>query len=343
MKKFFHISDVHLGGRSKFVPGLMNKQLEILEKIFSQAVEQKITEIVIAGDLFDSPQITSSVIEELKNLIQKFKDINFISISGTAGHDGLDNERSVYNRTIFRSFPENFIILDRIKEKIFTANDMTFYGAASGQAGDIQTKYHILIFHGAPNDLDICLTALPGKKFDYIAMGHYHSFEVFKKNNIRTAYSGTVLAFEEPKGRSGEGDSSYAEVTLSGSGVEIVKKTSSEIKIIKKFIQSEKDIMNLKDSINSSSYLHLSGNEIYQEKAEEILKAAAASFKYNPIKLKEIPAVLTNSIKEIIDEHLKEDLPWNLIHETALRLISGEEGSDFLKPEKYFNQNKLIS
>ncbi len=77
------------------------------------------------------------------------------------------------------------------------------------------------------------------------------------------------------------------------------------------------------------------GSSQYTKDAASSFKTRTAGFSYIPVDLKDIPPRLIEVMDAIIQEqNTDSDIPWDLVREAALKLISGEEGQNYLKHDK---------
>ena len=339
-----HIGDVHLGTSSDYVQDILSQQISVLDLIFSEAEKNQASAIVIAGDLFNSPQVPNAVINRFFSMASGHKSIPVIIASGTHGHDSIENEKSVYRRPIFKSKPDNVTLLDDASGGHVIVNGIAFYSRnfkelASG------ADYHVLVFHGNRQEASNYIQSSAIRNYSYIAMGHFHFFNEFKIEGITAAYCGTPLAFEAPKGSQGKNDSTYALVHLERGGTTVEQRSASGINIIKAFIASEEHIERLKGLVNKDTHVILSGKVDLREKVENEIKPLAATFSFDGITLGGVPPMLIKLLDEIIAARMKDgdgNIPWEDVREVALKLISNEEGKGFLNPERFICETIII-
>ncbi len=221
MARILHTADLHLGVK---LSGLGKAGNEVrasikatLTSIIDMAIEEKVDAVVIAGDLFDSNQVSGSLIRFALGEIARLGEIPCVILPGT--HDcleegsvlmSLDHNEKPANVSVFLD-PENPVI--HLKDK-----NLTFYGMpnmASRSTKNPVTSVqrlehdgtHILLAHGsymipektAADDHPFGLDDIDNSGFDYIALGHWHSFFELPTTKTKAAYCGSPepLAFDQ--------------------------------------------------------------------------------------------------------------------------------------------------
>jgi DNA repair exonuclease SbcCD nuclease subunit len=213
MAKILHTADLHLGAR---LPGLGRSGDRVrsalksaLTAIIDLAIHEKVDAVIIAGDLFDSNQVSSSLIRFALGEIARLKGIPCLVLPGT--HDCLeegsvlmsfDHHDKPDNLSVFLD-PENPVI--RLKDR-----ELTFYGlpnlssrstknpVASVRREEHDGK-HVLLAHGsfvipgktAPDDHPFTADDIDKSGFDYVALGHWHSLFELPTTRTKAAYCGS--------------------------------------------------------------------------------------------------------------------------------------------------------
>jgi len=241
MAKILHTADLHLGlklsGLGKSGDKVRAAIKDSFAKMIDICLEQDIDAFVIAGDLFDSNKVSKPLLDFALREISRLKNIPAIVIPGT--HDYLD-ENSVLNTLDESECPENLYLFNNPEECKFAFPEMglTFYANPNQSTKSEQSPledlrpdsapgYHIAIAHGslaipgkfAPDDWPITLEEIENSGFDYIALGHWHSFMRGPTLKVPAVYCGTpeTISFKQK-------DSGYASiVTFSEGNVEIEK------------------------------------------------------------------------------------------------------------------------
>ena len=230
--KLYHLSDLHLGvdppavGRAHHQRTTMEKLREVIDRARGEGMRF----VVLAGDIFDSNALPSSLVLEFLELLSEAKDVNFILLPGggnahseeVSGHDAY-TENSIYRRLEVKShFDRNdhlHLLTPEAPAAVFEEEGVAFYGGffdyprAELAEG---VSHHVAVMHGAFGERrefkEKSLKDERAEAYDYLALGHYHRF---KRVSDRAAYSGAFIQFEFLPYR--EGTSGYVEVDLSTS------------------------------------------------------------------------------------------------------------------------------
>ncbi len=205
--KILHCADLHIGAKESFLEEKAElRRREIIltfEKIVDLAVENSVDLLLIAGDLFDSNNIPTSLIEPILNKIQTAHKLRVVYAAGN--HDPL-NSQSPFERA---KIPENLYILKPEQTVItFPKIGANIYGRSfeaafcEGLKGPAFTPenydfINIGVLHGEiTSDLNsrynpITKGFIESSNLDYLALGHIHKrSEIEKSGNTFFAYSG---------------------------------------------------------------------------------------------------------------------------------------------------------
>lgn len=204
--KIIHCADLHLD--SKMTANLSKEQakerkMEILRtfsKMVEYAARNEVTAILIAGDLFDTRNVSATVRNHVRDVIANHSQIDFLYLRGN--HDN-----------------DNFLSkLDEIPENLYLFNDkwLTYtYGKVAVTGIELNKEnsltayntlvldhdvYNIVTLHGQLTEYkskdkveNISLDHLRNKNIDYLALGHIHNFVMDKLDARGTyAYSGCL-------------------------------------------------------------------------------------------------------------------------------------------------------
>lgn len=202
--KILHTSDLHLGSPlTSRLSGdkLRERKGELLasfERMIEEAVYQKVSLFIIAGDLFDTERITKSTAERVIGAIAKHPFLEFLYLSGNHEKNALI-ESGITLPDNLKLFGEDWTYFDygevcvagrsEIKEGMFSTLSLGY------------TKTNIVVLHGALADGRsggeiIGRRELEGKNVDYLALGHYHTYTEERLFDTGVAvYAGT------PEGR----------------------------------------------------------------------------------------------------------------------------------------------
>ncbi len=213
--KIIHTADLHLGSRFR---GLLTdekgeERRGELRTSFSRLVEyardNRIDNILIAGDLFDSAFPAKKDRALFYNTVRRHVGISFYYLRGNHDISGSDDEGNMPNLHVFSDewtsydLGEN-IILTGIEST--DENVLSKYGTLLLDGN----KKNIVMMHGASSGAQddgyrIDFKKLVGKYIDYLALGHYHSYSSGTVDSRgRYVYSGCLegRGFDEcgPKG-----------------------------------------------------------------------------------------------------------------------------------------------
>ena len=210
MIKILHTADIHLGREFSFLREkgneYRNQLLATFENIVDLAISESVSLLLIAGDLFDTNRVHGIVIRRVLSAFKKLesKGIHVCIIPGT--HDIYD-EDSVYR---FVKFPSNVTVFTpEFDREVYKDLDLTVYGEVfDGKYVDespIQrlslskdSKYHIGMAHCSVKiegwiEKDALLLGRDGianSGLDYLALGHWHSFQDFSQGDTKAFYCG---------------------------------------------------------------------------------------------------------------------------------------------------------
>ena len=205
--KIIHTADLHLG--SKLTANLNKeksnvRKAEILSnfsRLLCVAKEMDVSVVVIAGDLFDTKRITKHVASEVLSALEMYPEIQVVYVVGNHEDSAL--------KTVVDDLPNNFICIDDTKWQYVKFDDVTIAGANLVESNsqillntlilDKEDK-NIVVLHGETSNHKsdtpaekINIPTLKNKNIDYLALGHYHSFEIDKIDDRGIyAYSGCL-------------------------------------------------------------------------------------------------------------------------------------------------------
>ena len=243
MIRILHTADLHLDGS---FAGLGNRApqrqvdfLETFERIVTLAIKQEVQLLLIAGDLFDHPRPSQVVLGKVQAGLQRLAERGIVPVLLPGTHDSLVSADAVYRQC---EFP-GVVLLDQpqLQEPLaltVAEQQLFLYGfayrsyvsenALAGMQRRNDDGIHIGLLHGSrqgspewnyrKKDLPFTLDDLKRWDLDYVALGHYHSYEVLAEGErIYACYPGS------PEGkRFGENGPRYcALVTIDESGAAI--------------------------------------------------------------------------------------------------------------------------
>lgn len=202
--KILHTSDLHIcSPLSSRLPAdkIRQRKGELLagfEGMVEEALYQRVSIFIIAGDLFDTERITKSAAERVIGAIAKCPSIDFLYLSGNHEKNAL-TESGI-------PLPENLKLFGD-DWTYFEYGSVTIAGRSEISADMFRSlsldydRANIVVLHGALTDgrtsgENIGIRDLEGKNVDYLALGHYHSYSKHQIDDTGLAvYCGT------PEGR----------------------------------------------------------------------------------------------------------------------------------------------
>jgi DNA repair exonuclease SbcCD nuclease subunit len=202
--KILHTSDLHIGSplTSRLSQDKVRERkgelLTNFERMIEEAVYQRVSLFIIAGDLFDTSKITKSNAERVIGAIARCPSIDFLYLSGNHEKNAL-TESDVALPENLKLFGDGWTYFDYGEVCVAGRSEIE-----SGMFSSLELDYrktNIVVLHGALADgktggETIGRRELEGKHIDYLALGHYHTYSEHKIDETGIAvYAGT------PEGR----------------------------------------------------------------------------------------------------------------------------------------------
>lgn len=205
--RLLHCADIHIGAADSslgsFAQTRRYETLLTFEKIVDTAIKREIQVAAIAGDLFDSNSVETSLVDSVLAKIAAAPDIKFIYAAGN--HDPLNSASPIAGREL----PNNLFILDG-KDECLTFDDLGLrvYGRSFENTHMQGEKIfsltppdddyvNLMVLHGElKSDLKSYYNAITpefitSSGMDYIALGHVHKrTEILKLGSTCFAYCG---------------------------------------------------------------------------------------------------------------------------------------------------------
>jgi DNA repair protein SbcD/Mre11 len=231
MIRLLHTADLHL---SASFPSLGERGAErqrdflaTLDHLVMLAIKHDVHLFLIAGDLFDRPEPEPSAVARVQSAVKRLRDRGIVPVILPGTHDHTVGPHSIYRK---EQFP-GAILLDQptVEEPVSLSvkgEPVFLYGfafrtfaskdALAGMARREGEGIHIGLLHGSrqgspeweyrKKDLPFTLSQLKGWNLDYVALGHYHTFETLEDDGrLWACYPGS------PEGkRFGENGARYA-------------------------------------------------------------------------------------------------------------------------------------
>lgn len=354
--KILHISDTHLGYsayRKLTEENINQREMDnylSFQKVIDKALLIKPDIVIHSGDLFDSVRPNNRAITiSIKQILRLSEnDIPFIIISGNHEQPKLKETGHIFS--IFEHIKNVYPVYKLEYEKFqFSINGESIKIHAIPQTLskedfiknlnkiklDSNKDFNILILHGAIkgikefkmnefNELIIPDNYLK-KKFDYIALGHYHKYSKIS-NNCQYAGSTEHFSFSESKDEKG-----FIQI--------ILKKNNINTKFIK---IKNREILDLKPINCKNLYL-----EQIMESIELIIKKNNPKDKILRIKLENIPIELYRGIdfekiKNLCKNATHYEIKVNIENKTDDKIIQNSRINSISSEYKDFINNKNL-
>ena len=201
--RILHTSDLHLASpiSSRLSPDAARIRRREIGEVFARLCEAARAEgcaaMIIAGDLFDTDCVSRPAIEAVLQTMRSERSLSFFYLAGN--HEGEIIRKSGLE------IPRNLFIFGE-EWTSFSAGDVVISGRSSLKKGAFDElklssdMKNIVVLHGELRDHTD--TDVIGKRdavgvgIDYLALGHYHSYdEIVLDKRTRAVYCGT------PEGR----------------------------------------------------------------------------------------------------------------------------------------------
>jgi len=211
MVRLLHTADIHLGRQ---FPSLRNKAseyrnqlLRTFEKIVDLAGTEKVSLLLVAGDLLDSNRVYGLTIGKVLSAFRKLETsgIRVCIIPGT--HDAYSED------SLYRSlrFPQNVTVFTpEHSQQTYEDLDVTIHGMVpeskswgksplQGLLLTQKSKFHIGMAHCSVKRAGIIerdamildKDEIASSGLDYLALGHWHSFQDFSQGSTVACYCGS--------------------------------------------------------------------------------------------------------------------------------------------------------
>ena len=180
--KFIHCADLHLD--AKMSANLDKdkakiRKTEILhtfERMVEYAAEHDVFGILIAGDMFDTKNITATTKNAVLYQINNHPDITFFYLNGNHDNDNFLANLDIIPENL-KMFGPNWTAYD-FGKIVITGIDLSTENTSLAHASLMldSDKFNIVMMHGQDGEL-INLRALKNKNIDYLALGHIHAYK----------------------------------------------------------------------------------------------------------------------------------------------------------------------
>ena len=207
--KIIHCSDLHLDADLKTnfdaasASGRRAELLDTFRRLCRTARDEKVTAILICGDLFDTGSPSPSAVRFVEDLILTYGEICFFYLRGN--HDArsalFENRTKPDNLFYFGSTWTHWALPPgRQGERPVCITGMEPGSASFTPPLLDHRSLNIVMLHGqvidgysATGEESVPLGALAGRGIDYLALGHLHHYRTFALDSRGTAaYSGCL-------------------------------------------------------------------------------------------------------------------------------------------------------
>lgn len=223
--RFLHIADVHLG--AKFLnlgrrgEAQRTQLLQAFDDAVNLAVRERVDMVLIAGDLFDSADVSRSLVARVGYHMQDLGAVGIPVFVSPGTHDPY-GERSIW-KTAELARAENLRIFE--SEQVMPMGvpelDCTIYGNANVRPfankyplakfrPDDATRFRVGMVHASFEIPDITedtyvVTSANVRDcgLDYLALGHYHSLSERSAGDTTAFYPGSLEMVRMQKGDCG--------------------------------------------------------------------------------------------------------------------------------------------
>lgn len=189
--KIIHCADLHLDSRmsanltKEQAKERKNEILRTFVHIVEYAVGNGVRAIMIAGDLFDTRNISAMARNVVRDAIVSHPDIDFLYLKGNHDNDNFLAQ--------LEELPPNLkLFSDRWSAYSYECGDVVISGLELSEENSAYAynslvlehdAFNIVMLHGQAGEYQggkgaqsISLSALRNKNIDYLALGHVHSY-----------------------------------------------------------------------------------------------------------------------------------------------------------------------
>lgn len=205
--RFLHTADVQIGARfvqfGEQAGRLREARVRALTRLLATAAERGVDAVVIAGDLFESNQLADRLVGEVFEIFAAHDEVPVFILPGN--HDPCSGPASVWMRAPFREPPGHVVVWREARPLVW--RDVAWLPVPIEQhrstrdpslpmvamAADCPAdRIKIGVTHGAlriegkhqPNDHPIALQAARRAGLDYLAVGHWHTAQIYDDGRL---------------------------------------------------------------------------------------------------------------------------------------------------------------
>lgn len=179
--KIIHAADIHFCSRIDY-PFQKERKEEIRNsflRMVEYAEEQKVSAILLSGDIFDSNTPGIKDMEFFISVIKEHSRIQFYYLRGNHDFKNSLSNYEIGNLNLFsdtwRYYEMNDVVIAGIEMN--SSNYLSMYSSLNLD----KQKTNVVLLHGKISESDsvesIRLSKLKDKNIDYLALGHIHSYQ----------------------------------------------------------------------------------------------------------------------------------------------------------------------
>jgi len=361
--KILHIADTHLGYsayRKSTDEGINQRELDAYDsfkQFVDYAIKNKPDLIIHAGDLFDSVRPNNRAITfALKQIIRISEaDIPIIIIAGNHEQPKLKETGHIFSifdhiSNVYPVYNEKYETIDlEIKKEKITIHAIPQYTSKTDFNKDLKkiktnktADYNLFTAHGSItgikefsmnefNELFIPTNEL-SKDFDYIALGHYHSYTKINKNAF---YSGSTekLTFTDAPDKKGYIEIELKNKQLKTSFIELKNREMIDIKPIKCSNLKLDEVMNkIKQTVKEINP---------KEKTIRMTLESIPAHIYRGIDFSEIRKLSSNAVHFEIKANVAKDTDKKIQTNSKIDALA-QEFKQFLEDQNVKEKNILL-
>ena len=221
MPRLLHMADVHLGARHQDLGPAAAQQRERQFAAFRRAVdvaiERNVDAVLVCGDLFDSNAQPRRSVERAAAELRRLADRGIPSVLIPGTHDCYD-DTSIYRSLDLADLaglppgsPLLTVLTPERPDVVLAAADMVVYGrvfdtkkaprsplADFSALSEKRARWRVAMLHGSlklpskveADDVLFTESEIARSGLDYLALGHWHSFQQGTAGSTPWAYSG---------------------------------------------------------------------------------------------------------------------------------------------------------
>lgn len=217
--KFIHAADLHIGAAFSGIrqpngvvaSKLLNAPNEALNQLIQDACTQDVDFVILAGDLFATPQPDQQSLLQFRTAMAVLAEANIPVFAGTGNHDfGLrDKLQGILpeNVHLFADQGETFSFVTREQQSIaisgfsYNQRHLSTSLMPTFPQRDMTVDYHIGVYHGEQSGTSgqyapFTVPDMLAKQYDYWALGHIHQRNLLHERPF-IAYAGNLQGYHE--------------------------------------------------------------------------------------------------------------------------------------------------